>query len=239
MHCLRILLKNKGIWLSWIVLLICYCSASIDLWNSSVCMDVSDQPSAFIYSLEAILFGGVINLFPFCACLPIACFRTKNNIEEPSLSAVFVLGGLAVVTPFLLHTIIWNILAIPVNPTLYESHELQMYGLLNDLYDVFFGIPVYCIFSFGMFLCGGTMAMIYLVAIEWIEDRIAAFSFPALLYFGWLQLSIHCSSLQIPAPMDLFDEGMTIHGSLILLLIYFCLIYLCGKLHTVFVRKGE
>ena len=63
---------------SMLIMLFCYFSVSIELWVSSLSEKIiAYRPSAFIYALEPILFGGVIYLIPFCACLPI----TDKNIE--------------------------------------------------------------------------------------------------------------------------------------------------------------
>ena len=136
---------------SILIMLFCYFSVSIELWVSSLSEKIiAYRPSAFIYALEPILFGGVIYLIPFCACLPI----TDKNIEVLFHSKsilykvlyTFVVGGLVVSMPFLLHTILWNVLAIPINPKLYPSHSLQMFGILNDICNHSYGVLVYCIF---------------------------------------------------------------------------------------------
>ena len=99
------------------------CSLCLSSMSESV---VAYRPSAFIYALEPILFGGVIYLFPFCACLPITDRNVDEQLSKKSalnrILYAFVSGGLAVSLPFLFHMILWNILAIPVNPKQYESH---------------------------------------------------------------------------------------------------------------------
>ena len=223
---------NKGTWLAFAVLFICYFIASNTLWNDSVEMEVVDRPSAFMFCLEPILFGGIIRVFPFCACLPGAMYCGKASLKKHPVLAL-IMGGIAVTIPFIIHTILWNILAIPSNPDVYPSHELQMFGLLNDLYDKAYGIPIYLIFSVGMFLCGGAFSLIYLFITEWIHNNVAAFVLPGLLYFIWQMISLRFTWLQLPAPMDLFDEGLTIRSACILLFVYTLIIFSCiRKLKT-------
>lgn len=118
---------NKSAVFASFAMLFCYLCVSIELWISSLSESVvAYRPSAFIYALEPILFGGVIYLFPFCACLPITDRNVDEQLSKKSalnrILYAFVSGGLAVSLPFLFHMILWNILAIPVNPKQYESH---------------------------------------------------------------------------------------------------------------------
>ena len=118
---------NKSAVFASFAMLFCYLCVSIELWISSLSESVvAYRPSAFIYALEPILFGGVIYLFPFCACLPITDRNVNEQLSKKSalnrILYAFVSGGLAVSLPFLFHMILWNILAIPVNPKQYESH---------------------------------------------------------------------------------------------------------------------
>lgn len=118
---------NKSAVFASFAMLFCYLCVSIELWISSLSESVvAYRPSAFIYALEPILFGGVIYLFPFCACLPITDRNVDEQLSKKSalnrILYAFVSGGLAVSLPFLFHTILWNALAIPVNPKQYESH---------------------------------------------------------------------------------------------------------------------
>ena len=118
---------NKSAVFASFAMLFCYLCVSIELWISSLSESVvAYRPSAFIYALEPILFGGVIYLFPFCACLPITDRNVDEQLSKKSalnrILYAFVSGGLAVSLPFLFHMILWNILAISVNPKQYESH---------------------------------------------------------------------------------------------------------------------
>lgn len=236
------ILKSPGTWMAITIMLLCYFSASVELWNSSITEPVlAYRPSALIYSLEPILFGGVILVFPFCACLPVALQRSKEAVENGhkgrNVIHAFVAGGTVVMLPFVFHTVLWNIIALPINPAMYESHRLQFYGLLNEIYDVCYGVPVYCIFAAGMFLCGGVYAVMYLVASVRLRDTVVAFVSPALFYFGWLKLSTYCYELQVPAPVDLFNEGLTIRNGLVLVFIYMCILVLCTGLYSSAQRK--
>ena len=81
------------------------------------------------------------------------------------------------------------------------------------------------------------MALIYLVSSVLVKDQISSFIVPSLFYFGWLQLSARCKWIQLPAPVDLFDEGLTVHNAIGSLLIYFCVICLMGKIYQEHVKK--
>ena len=222
-----------GLLLSFSVMFLCYFSASIELWRESAILNVSERPSALIFALEAILFGGVVNLLPFCACLPIIFDGpdpTSVN-RKHGIGFNFCLGGIAVTVPFVFHTLIWNLIAVPVNPLQFESHQLQMRGLIGTLYGTAYGIPLYAIFSAGMFLCGGTMALICLASYARTKDPSFSFVLPALTYFGWLKLALDCDWLRLPTPVDLFNEGLTIHSAFSSFIIYLFISLLCAKLY--------
>lgn len=233
-----ILRQSQGIIWAIVAMLLCYFSASIELWHSSASEEaIALRPSAFIYSLEPILFGGVIYLFPFCACLPVLM---KKKVKSPTskltletLLHTFTSGGVAVAIPFIFHTILWNILAVPVNPAQYESHQLQLYGLLNNLYDKFYGIPVYMIFFCGMFLCGGVYAIMALAFRSTLPDQVVAFMLPAVIYFFWLKLSTTLSIQYFPAPVDLFDEGITVENIPISIIVYLLLLIIFSTIYYI------
>lgn len=222
-----------GLLLSFSVMFLCYFSASIELWKESAILNVSERLSALIFALEAILFGGVVNLLPFCACLPVI-FDDPDHAsvnKKHGIGFNFCLGGIAVTIPFVFHTLFWNLIAVPVNPLQFESHQLQMRGLISTLYGTAYGIPLYAIFSAGMFLCGGTMALICLASYARTKDPSFSFVLPALTYFGWLKLALDCDWLHLPTPVDLFNEGLTIHSALLSFIIYLSISLLCAKLY--------
>lgn len=235
--------KNKGFWLGASTLLFCYLCASIESWMGAVNEPIrAYRPNALMLSLEAILFGGVILVFPFCACLPNALKSKYAYGTEGSISLymchTFIMGGMTVTIPFILHTLLWNTVALPVNPAQYESHRMAFYGLLNILYDKCYGLPIYIIFAGGMFLCGGTYALMHLAASTWISDDIAAFAIPSVFYFAWLKTVTSFTSINLPSPVDLFDEGLTIYNACALVIIYLHIIVLCIKVYKKGVEKG-
>lgn len=220
-----------GLILGGSVLLFCYFCSSLDIWRYAAEESVAAyRPSAFVFSIEPILFGGIILVLPFCACLPTA-YSDKKRLARLSpvrrLFASFVSGGAVVSLPFVIHTILWNFIAIPINTSAYEEHQLQLYGIIGTIYDSFYGIPVYLLFTGGMFLCGGVLAVVYDTFFCLHEDQIIAFLSPSLFYFGWMKISIQFPEIELPAPVDLFNEGLTVQGAVKLLVIYISIMVIC------------
>lgn len=249
----KVMKVKKKAWTSYVnisaifsilIMLFCYFSVSIELWVSSLSEKIiAYRPSAFIYALEPILFGGVIYLIPFCACLPI----TDKNIEVLFHSKsilykvlyTFVVGGLVVSMPFLLHTILWNVLAIPINPKLYPSHSLQMFGILNDICNHSYGVLVYCIFFTGMFYSAGTYAVIHLLLRSITKNHLIAFALPSIFYFLWLKLSVTFESPYFPSPVDLFNEGMTTRNIPVSIAIYTAALIISSILYYIHESRRE
>lgn len=96
--------------------------------------------SALQLAILPIYFGGVMLLFPFCACTAAAPQQTieirtgfaKWKIMRGGLNAYlrrkaiagFVSGGLSVMLAFVAHAVIWALIAMPSQPELYGTHEI-------------------------------------------------------------------------------------------------------------------
>lgn len=239
--------RNRGICIGILMLLFCYFCQSIDIWKSYNNEPVIDyKPSALVYSIEAIYFGGVILVFPLCACFPgyyrlientkctIQIDNVNNISSKKQLIRSFITSGFTVSFPFVVHTIIWNIVAIPINPDLYESHKLVIYGMFQSLYGEIYGLPLYLFYASSMFFCGGVIAVVHLSLSIWIKDPTTCLIFPSVIYFIWIKIGTLLNNY-IPLPADLFNDALTIDKALTTFAVYLSILILCS---LVYLRKG-
>lgn len=244
------LLKNKGFWIGMLALFLCYLAHSVYVWRIAIEEPlVNHRPSAMIYSLQGLFFGGVILIFPIAVCLPgYAWNRRKVPAHENTVSKKerlrkitehFVAGAMTAVCPFIVHTLIWNVIAMPVNPLGFSAHELSFYGIFNDIYGIAYGIPMYLILGMGMFLCGGTYAVLYLTIADLFSDRMAAFVFPSIVYYLWLKIGTQFEQIKLPLPADLFNDSLTLKYAVISIAIYVTILSVCVLYSLLPLNRGE
>lgn len=174
--------------------------------------DLKLRPSALIYSLQGLFFGGYILLFPIAACLPELSYRESMKCKENCRNAAthYLNGAIATSLPFVLHTIVWNILSIPVNPLVYPEHTLIFDGIYKDLYAVHGGVYMYLIISIGMFACGGVISFASYVCRVKGMNHMSAFICPIAFYYIWLKCAALIDGKYVPMPADLFNDGLTL-----------------------------
>lgn len=210
------------------VMLACFLAFSIPTWISQQPWQPEERSSAFMQAIGPIFFGGFSLLFPFCAALPCS-LNQVDEIETGSLElqgirssvrryvarkavAAFISGGLAMSTAFLLHTLLWNMIALPSSPATNPCHEVAFaQGVLYaDWYGIAYGLPAYLYWSVAIFLCGGLWAMIGLATAAWIPDRIVVMTVPVGIYYLWTYgLFYYALGWRIPHPSALFNDGLT------------------------------
>lgn len=232
---------------------LCFFGQSLPEWVHMMRTEEYYVPSALMFSLQAIFFGGVILMIPFCACAACATSQMKalekdRSIDGTSSAAFnrFVLrkiaanalsGALAVTTAFAFHTILWNLIAEPVNPSRYPWHAISFYGLYEHWYCAIYGLPMYLSILFGMAICGATFAVAALATSAWLPDRILVMAVPAGLYYIWGWVISPLSGWRIPHPADLFNDSLTITAAIQSMLAYAALFVLCGVIYAKGVKR--
>ena len=221
-------------------MLICLLTHSIPLWLNGRDWPVAERPSALVLALSGVFFGGVILVFPLCACAPFAASYQTASSSKIVASSLWIKicstalsGGLCATFPFVLHTLICNLVALPVKPHDYPNHELNFYGIYNNLYHVSGGLPMYLLFAFGMMLSGGAFALISLLVSLWIHRVQSIMAVPAIIYYLWIKLTLP----NIPRPADIFSDALT-HKDLFSSLIAFLILYFLLVAAFLFTQKG-
>ncbi len=227
---------NSGFLIGFLALLLCLLAHSIRVHQGAIQEPVIEyRPSAMIYSLQGIFYGGYIQLFPLVACLPGYVLRRRETFTEENIQnrttqkhnifIFFIAGALVCTLPYVIHTIFWNIAAIPVNPALYPEHEMSFWGIYNDLYSQSGGIWMYLIIAFGMMLLGGFYSLFYLVISEFMRASFSTLIIPALFYHVWLRFGVLLEEYGMPlSPYLISNDAITIEDIVKSVIIYVILI---------------
>ncbi len=240
---------NSGFLIGVVMMLISLLCCSIPLWMQALTEPVPElRPNALVLSLQAVFFGGVILLFPFSVCLPAAAARQNIGVLHDDqkgwaryglqkIGACALAGGAVAALPFALHAIVWNLIAIPASPELYETHQIHFYGVYEDWYRVFHALPMYVSFTLGMMICGGVFAVMYLAFSVWILDRVVSLILPAAIYFLWLKLGLLIPDPAFPKPADLFNDALTKQGIAYSLIVYALLLMFSACAYLVGLKR--
>ena len=220
-------LLGKGFLFSFLAMFVCIWMRILPDWLVSA--DWGEyRPDALHLVVGSIFFGGIMLILPFCATLT----HAVSNVDEIQTSFIYwkalrsplqriarqklistaLSGGLCVMLPFVLNIVIWNIVAVPIDPIAYPQHEQIFYEgvLYNDWYGVMHGLPMYTSMSLGIFLNGALWALVGLAVSVWLPDKLLVMTMPIGIYFLWMRdLPNRLFGVTIPHPSDLFNDGLT------------------------------
>lgn len=207
------------------------------------------RASALQLAIMPIYFGGVMLLFPFCACTASAPLQTveirtgfaqwkllRGGIEtyfRRKVIAGFVGSGLSVASAFLVHALIWAFIAMPSQPLLYGAHDIPYRA--NTIYfpwlHVLNGWPILLWMAMGIFLMGGIWGTLGLAVAWWMQDPLLAVSLPTFLYFLWNSNASALLGYRLPSAARIYNDQLTwpiAAEALLVNLIWFCmLVWLC------------
>lgn len=181
-------------------------------------------------------------VLPLCACLPLAGMRRKFSKEGSSclngkkdvwreIACGFFSGALCTLIPFIVHSILWNIVSLPAEPQRFESHIIYFDGLYADWYKSYYAIPMYISIAIGLAFSGGVLAVVYMAVVEKIKNPTAAIVFPSCLYFLWLKAGNASGIEGFPTPDALFNDALQVNelfytlAAYLILLAVSCLLY--------------
>ena len=150
---------TKRFLLALCMMLSCFLLFSVPTWMNQLDWQPLERSSAFMQAIGPIFFGGISLLLPFCAALP----YSLNQVDEIEINAMalqgirssisrytvrkivaaMVSGGAAISLAFMVHTLLWNIIALPSSPATNPCHEVAFAQdvLYANWYGVAYGLP--------------------------------------------------------------------------------------------------
>lgn len=197
-------------------------------------------PSAMYFALDSVYFGGFILLVPLCASLVhvdkqvdevqwryILWQVQRSGIKKYCFTKVAVTclsGAAGVILGYGLYVTLCNILYLPSNPDIFETHFLYYEGTIyENMYKIAGGLPMYGYVMLAMSIACMMWAIIGLAAAVWIPDKLVAVTIPLCIHYMWTYGIRSVPSWQntIPSPSQLFNDGLTLSTMGRTLIVYF------------------
>lgn len=246
-------LKSPQTWIAFIVCFITLMGYSFVYWIGSANEWIEYRESALHLSIGGIFFGGFMLLLPFCAAL----VHATNQIDDICTSMMhwktirhslrkyistnvgvsMIISALSASGAYVLHAIIWNIVALPNDPAIYPNHTIYFSKecVFYDWYLVMHGLPVYIEMTLGIAFTASIWSVAALAISVWIPDKLLAVVIPSFIYYLWnADVFYFLTGIKTPHPAILFSDGLTVEkaiisiGSYLMLLIISLVLYCCG-----------
>lgn len=247
---------GKNFWGSCAIIMLCLAGISIPEWISSIEWGAEYRQSALQQSISGIFFGGIMLLLPCCSCLPYATSQIdeanssimKLKLLRSSFSkyatkkilAVALSGGLAITVPFALHSIAWNIIALPCDPSTYPYHTITFYeeSLYREWYLQLYGLPMYISIALGLFISGACWATVSLAVSIWIPDKLMAIAIPTCIcYLLSADIFYVLLGISLPHPSTLYNDALTAHEALASLIEYGVMLVTAISLYLIGLKR--
>ena len=249
---------GKRFWGACALMMVCLLGLSVPEWISSISWGSEYRQSALQQSISGAFFGGVMLLLPFCACLPYAvnqvdelCSSVANwklirsstkKYAMNKIIAAGMSGGASIILAFILHSVVWNIIALPCDPGMYPYHQISFHpdSLYAIWYQIMYGLPMYLSIATGMFISGFVWAVVALSVSVWVPDRLLTITIPTCIYYlisanilqpilGW----------QLPHPATLYNDALTVESALESIFEYFIIFTLASIIYMHGLKRRE
>lgn len=195
---------------------------------SSLAESIEYRESALSLSLGGIFFGGAILLQPFCSPMAHAVSQVDDlrsgimqwsvlrssvgkHVFRKTLSS-FLAAAIAIGGAFALHALIWNLIALPYNPSLYPEHRVYFSeeSLFYSWARIAYAWPIYLDISLGLAFTAGVWSIVALAAAVWVPDKLLAVTIPACIYHLWSgSLTYYLFGFRPISPSTLFNDWQT------------------------------
>lgn len=215
----------KNCLLAFSIMFIAYFGMAMPEWVISADWGSEFRPSALEQSLMGIFFGGIMLLTPLCASVTsgvLQCDEVHSSILDwkllrssvkkysaRQLTYSFFRGGICIAGAFAVNAILWNLIALPCDIVKHPYHELPFADdcLYSTWYSVNGGLLVYLWIIAGMFISGGTWALVSMAISVWMPEKLMSIVIPSCIYY-LLSMSIfrHLFGWNIPHPSDFYND---------------------------------
>lgn len=197
------------------------------------------RESALQLSIGGIFFGSFMLLLPFCAALAHSTSQVDDMCsgimrwEALRSSVLKYVGGkvgtcmlvaaISTSSAFVLHAILWNNIALPVDPTAYPSHTIYFSKkcIFHNWYTVCYGLPVYVEMTLGIAFTASVWAAVALAISVWVSDKLLTVTLPSFLYYLWSSdVLYYFTGVRTVSPAALFNDGLTVKKAVISIISY-------------------
>lgn len=214
---------------------------------------VEYRESALALSIGGIFFGGLMLLMPFCAsishsvsqvdeiCSSMLQWRVSRSsfiyYARQKIVACMISAACSTSLAFILHALLCNLIAIPVDPIQYSNHEIIFapWCLYSQWYKTCYGLPMYISISIGIAVSSSVWAVVALATSVWMPDRLLVATIPSCLYYVWnCQFPYYVFGVFVPDPATLYNDALTVSsileclGAYALVLVLSICIYMAG-----------
>lgn len=214
---------------------------SLAYWIGSILAGewIEYRESALQLSVGGIFFGGFMLLLPFCAALAhstsqVDDIRSGMMQWEVLRSSVFkyvrtkvgtcmIAAAVTASAAFVIHAILWNFIAVPVDPVNYPNHMIYFSEdcVFHDWYTICHGLPVYIEMTLGIAFTASIWAVVALAISVWVPDKLLTVAIPSFLYYLWnADVPFYFTGIRTPHPAILFNDGLTVQKAIISILSY-------------------
>lgn len=231
--------------ISLLVVLLSYFSFSLPSYFVSLSSSIQFRPSALQLALEPLLFGGVVFLLVICASAAFAPVQVEElqsqfahsllmrsswrkyasrNIGKAALSGAIVVGG-----SFLIHSIVFNIIAQPYDVGDFPYHHLPFIenSFSYTWQHIEHGLPIYLFMSLCHGFFGAVWALIALCISVWFMDKLLAVSIPLCISWAWIRFPARHLGIPNLRPSALVYEDLDWHWFILSIIMYSIISAIC------------
>lgn len=142
--------------------------------------------------------------------------------------------------PFLLHALIWWFLAAPSDPNNHVEQVLTFCDgcFYNEWYKVAYGLPMYISHALGIGFTSSVWSVVALAGSIWLPDQLLTIIIPSGIFYLWLRgLPNRLTGLNLPSPVDLFNDGLTLPLMVSSIAAYLCLLVAAIVFYMIGLRR--
>lgn len=238
---LKLALKAPQARISFLVCFVTLLGYSMPYWIGSILIGewIEYRESALQLSIGGIFFGGFMLLLPFCAALAHSTSQVedirsgmirwevlRNSITKyvrVKVGTCMIVAAIAASSAFVLHAILWNVVALPVNPRVYPNHTIYFSKecVFYNWYMVWYGLPVYVEMAIGIGFTASVWAVVALAISVWVPDKLLTVAIPSFLYYLWnADVVFFFTGIRTPHPAILFNDGLTVQKAIVSVISY-------------------
>ena len=234
-------IRSPQLCISFLICLLTFMGYSVPYWIG--CNSIGEwmeyRESALQLSIGGIFFGGFMLLLPFCAALAHSTSQIDDMnyiimqwevlrgsiskyVRNKVCSSMFA-AAISTSSAFIIHAILWNLIALPVDPATYPNHTIYFSKecIFYNWYTICYGLPVYIEIAIGIAFTASVWSVVALAISIWIHDKLLTITIPSFLYYLWnADVVFFFTGIKTPHPAILFNDGLTIQKAFISIISY-------------------